>query len=75
MVVSGRCRARAKEVKAVAESPRPWRRRRMFGGGCGCVCCGEHGGGVMVRERWEGKSARVGGFLGMETTGNDETIR
>lgn len=81
MVVSGRCRARAKEVKAVAESPRPWRSRRIFGDGDGdddddgvIVVCEEEdceggggggGGGVIVRERWEGKSARVGGFLGM----------
>lgn len=79
MVVSGRCRARAKEVKAVAESPRPWRSRRIFGDGDGddgddgddgvIVVCEEDdcegGGGVIVRERWEGKSARVGGFVGM----------
>lgn len=66
MVVSGRLRARANEVKVIAVSPRPWRRTRIFGcavfggvsvgvsvagGGCGV------GGGVIVRVRCEGKSA------------------
>lgn len=61
MVVSGSLRARAKDVKAGAVSPRPWRRRRMFGEGDGD---GE-GGRVMVRVWLEGKSDWVGVLVGM----------
>ena len=34
IVVSARFRARAKFVNDVIVSPRPWRRRRIFGDGC-----------------------------------------
>lgn len=53
--VAGRERVRAREVKGRWVSPRPCRRRRTWVG-CGVG----RGGGVMVRVREEGKSARVG---------------
>lgn len=67
MVVSGRFRARANEVKGIAVSPRPCSNRRIFGGAFvvvsvsvgGCDC----GGGVMVSVRCEGKSAWEGDFF------------
>ena len=69
MVVSGRFRARANEVKGIAVSPRPCSNRRIFGGAFvvvsvsvgGCDCGG--GGGVMVSVRCEGKSAWEGDFF------------
>lgn len=60
-VVSGRCRARPKGVKPVAESPRPWRRRRMFGEGPDVGV----GGRVIVIGRFGGKSAWEGVFVGI----------
>lgn len=68
-MVSGRLSAWARGVMEGAESPRPWRRRRMFGLARVGDCCGDlwdgggGGGGVMVRVRWEGKSESVGDFL------------
>lgn len=63
IVVSGSLRARAKEVKAAAVSPSPWRRRRMFGDGM--VAEGVEGGRVIVTVRLEGKSDWVGVLVGM----------
>lgn len=60
-VVSGRLRAWAKRVKFSAVSPRPWRRRRRFVGGCWFLVfvfvLGFGGGLVIVRGRLGGKSA------------------
>lgn len=53
-VVSGRWRADAKLAKGARVSPRPCRRMRMF------VLRAGVSGGVMVREREAGKSARLG---------------
>lgn len=64
MVVSGRLRARASCVKEGAESPRPWRRRRMLGVGCEEEDVGDWGG-VIVMVRWEGKSEGWGGLVGI----------
>lgn len=61
MVVSGRLRARPKEVKDVAVSPSPWSRRRMFGDGDD----DDGGGGVMVTVREGGKSDERGALVGM----------
>lgn len=58
-VVSGRFKARPKEVKAAAESPRPWRRRRMFGLGV------EVEGGIIVTVRISGKSDAAGTLDGI----------
>ena len=64
-MVSGRRSDCAKVVKGVMLSPRPWRRRRMFGGvdwDCGED---ESGGGVIVMVRCEGKSEGVGDLVGI----------
>lgn len=61
MVVSGRHRARPKEVKPAAVSPMPWSRRRMFGFGVEEA----EGGRVMVTVRLEGKSDWEGVLVGM----------
>ena len=66
MVVSGSCSDCAKVVKGVMLSPRPWRRRRMFGAGADRDCGeGEDGGGVIVMVRCEGKSEGVGDLVGI----------
>jgi hypothetical protein len=62
IVVSGRRRAWANFVKEAAVSPRPWRRRRMFGDGA--VEVGEDEGCVIVTVRL-GKSDVVGVFVGI----------
>lgn len=65
MVVSGSFSDCAKVVNGVMLSPRPWRRRRMFGGvdwDCGED---ESGGGVIVMVRCEGKSEGVGDPVGI----------
>ena len=64
MVVSGSFSDCAKVVNGVMLSPRPWRRRRMFGGGCVDWDC-EGGGGVIVMVRCEGKSEGVGDLVGI----------
>lgn len=66
MVVSGRLRARASWVKEEAESPRPWRRRRMLGVGCeDWEEDVEDWGGVIVMVRLEGKSEGWGVLVGI----------
>ena len=64
MVVSGSFSDCAKVVNGVMLSPRPWRRRRMFGGGVEFDWDCE-GGGVIVMVRCEGKSEGVGDLVGI----------
>ena len=65
-MVSGSFSDCAKVVNGVMLSPRPWRRRRMFGGGVDWDCGeGEGGGAVIVMVRCEGKSEGVGDLVGI----------
>lgn len=67
IVVSGRFRASANDVKDVAVSPRPWSKSRMLGAGLMVVGFGDDVvvEWVIVTVRWEAKSDWLGAFVGI----------